>query len=71
MKVLVKNLKEFQSHNKTMENRVASAPYLPTHVEPADFPCMVVSYINTGVNGFMIKHEFVYLSDFTCLNKKM
>lgn len=65
MKVLVKNIKEFRNHNKIMENKVASVPHLSTRDGPSFFPCVAVSHISNGVNGFIIKHEFVYQSDFT------
>lgn len=64
MKVLIKNIKEFRRHNKIMEEKVTYAPYIPCEYEPLFYPCVVISYINTGVNGFMIKHEFVYKGDF-------
>ncbi len=64
MKVLVKNKKQFNNHIKIMESKVSGVPHKTSKDEPAEYPCVVLSVVSTGVNGYIINHEFVYKSDF-------
>ena len=69
MKILIKNKKELACHNKTMETKVIDAPFNASIQTPRSYPCIVVSWIPKGVNGYSVWHEFVYESDFSCNRK--
>lgn len=67
MKTFLKNKKAFEEHNQTMEAKLVGAPFEKPINEPTKYPCICVSHILKGVNGFSINYEFVYKED---INKK-
>lgn len=69
MKILIKNKKELSRHNKTMECKIIDAPFNHSTQAPVSYPCIVVSWIQKGMNGYSVWHEFVYKDDFADLTK--
>ena len=64
MKILLKNDKNLKKHNKEMSVRLLNVPYKEDTKIPAKYPCVVVSHLSLGVNGYQIINEFVYEEDF-------
>ena len=67
MKVLIRNRKQFAQHNKTMEAKFIGVPFNVSTQTPENYPCIVISWAQTGVNGYSICHEFVYCNDFAAV----
>lgn len=70
MKTLLKTNKDLEKHNETMEGKLSNNPFVYSGGKPIEFPCIVISNILRGVNGFQINNEFVYKKDFGHKNKK-
>ena len=64
MKYLLKKEKDFAKYNKSVESRLLNVKFLRCERTPKHYPCIAVSFINFGVNGYQINYEFVYKGDF-------
>lgn len=64
MKDLLKTNKDWNKHLKTMEYKLGDNPFRHSDNKPNEFPCIVVSFIASNVDGYKINHEFVYKGDF-------
>lgn len=70
MKILLKKEKDFIKHNKNVESKLLNVQFRYCDKIPMYYPCIVVSFISFGANGYQINHEFVYKEDFS-VDKKI
>lgn len=67
---ILKSKKDWLLHLKIMEGRFNDGPGRIKSNEPKKFPCLVVSCMNTDVNGLYGENLFVYKEDLELLKSK-